>query len=342
MINSGTMLQQDQIGQRKTEHIRIVREERVAPLPSPFVKYRLPYKALPDIDLDKITSRLKFFNKDISFPFIISSMTGGPAASAQINRNLALACEQEKVALALGSMRVILKDPGTAKSFQVRKLCPSVPLFANMGLVQLNYGYGADEINKLIDIIDADGIFLHVNHLQEALQPEGDTDFSGLVKKLGRILPKISKPVLIKEVGAGIDEDSARALADIGIKWLDVSGLGGTSWTSVEAFRRQDDLGFLFEEVGIPTDQALLVCQKVKGLDLIAGGGVRSGLDVAKSLMLGAKLATAAKPFLEPALTSPEAVAKLLQRWRKELQISMFCVGAEHIKQLKKLKLLPA
>lgn len=334
------MPQQDQIEQRKLEHIKIVQEEKVEPVESPFKNYRLPYKALPEINLKEISTNVRFFEKDISFPFLISSMTGGPAKASVINKNLAIACEQEKVALALGSMRVLLKDPIAANSFKVREFCPSIPLFANMGLVQLNYGYGADEINKLIDIIDADGIFLHINHMQESIQPGGDTNFKDLLKKLAEILPQIKKPVLIKEVGSGMDKASAQALFDIGVKWIDVSGLGGTSWTSVEAHRRTDDLGFLFEEVGIKTDKALQECREIKGLNLIAGGGIRSGLDVAKSLMMGAKIATAAKPFLEPALTSSAEVSKLLQRWKEELTISMFACGVKDVDKLSGLKLL--
>jgi isopentenyl-diphosphate delta-isomerase len=309
---------------------------------SPYAHYRLPYKALPEIDLAGIDTAYQFFGRKLFFPFLVSSMTGGPAKALVINRNLALACEEQRVALALGSMRVILKDPSMAKSFQVRKYCPTIPLFANLGLVQLNYGCGADEINRLLDIIDADGIFLHINHLQEAIQPEGDTNFESLLPKLAGILPKIRKPVLIKEVGAGIDPGTAKALREIGIEWIDVCGLGGTSWTSVEAHRRDDDLGFLFEEAGIPADRALLDCKQIEGLKLIAGGGIRSGLDIAKGITLGAELASSAKPLLGPALTSSEACGELIRRWQKELQISMFACGAKNIGALRKIKLLTA
>jgi isopentenyl-diphosphate delta-isomerase len=327
------------ISSRKLQHIQIVLEENVTPLPSSLSKYRLPYKALPEIDLAEIDTSHEFFGKRLSFPFVVASMTGGAEKAGIINKNLALACEQEKVALALGSMRVILKDPSAAESFKVRSLCPSIPLFANMGLVQLNYGYGSDEINRLLDIVEADGIFLHVNHLQESIQPEGDTNFKGLLGKLAEILPKINKPVIIKEVGSGIDKQTAQALYDIGIKWIDVSGMGGTSWTSVEAYRRQDDMGFIFEEVGIPLDEALIDAKQIAGLQLIACGGIRNGLDMLKAFALGADIASAAAPLLKPALESSESVSKIFSRWRRELEIAMFTAGVASISECAALKL---
>jgi len=327
------------ITSRKIQHIKIVLENDVEPIPSSLDNYRLPYKALPEIDLEKIDTSYNFFNSKLSFPFIVASMTGGAQMAETINRNLALACEQEKVALALGSMRVILKDPDSLKSFDVRALCPSIPLFANMGLVQLNYGYGADEINRLIDTVSADGIFLHVNHMQEAIQPEGDINFEGLLSKLEAIIPKINKPVFIKEVGSGIDYNSAKALYEIGVKWIDVSGQGGTSWTSVEAYRRDDDLGFVFQEIGIPLDKAISAAKTIEGLKIIASGGIRNGLDMAKALILGADMVSAAKPLLQSALNSPDEVALQFQRWKKELKLAMFACGASDLASLSKLKL---
>jgi isopentenyl-diphosphate delta-isomerase len=327
------------ITSRKIQHIKIVLENNVEPIPSSLDNYRLPYKALPEIDLNKIDTSYNFLNSKLSFPFIVASMTGGAQMAETINRNLALACEQEKVALALGSMRVILKEPDSLKSFNVRSLCPSIPLFANMGLVQLNYGYGADEINRLIDAVSADGIFLHVNHMQEAIQPEGDTNFEGLLSKLEAIISKLNKPVFIKEVGSGIDYNSAKALFEMGVKWIDVSGQGGTSWTSVESYRRDDDLGFAFQEIGIPLDQALIDARKIEGLNIIASGGIRNGLDMAKALILGADMVSAAKPLLQPALASSDKVASQFQRWRKELKLAMFACGASDLASLQKLEL---
>lgn len=331
---------QSQMLKRKLEHIRIVVEEDVEPVLNPFDNYRLPYLALPEIDMQAIDTGYEFLGYKLKFPFMVASMTGGPAKSGNINENLAKACNEAGVALGLGSMRVALKDAEAAKSFAVKQFCPDVPVIANLGLVQLNYGYGVNEINKLLDLSGADAIFLHVNHLQEAVQPEGDVNFAGLIAKLEKILPEIKKPVIIKEVGTGIDATTAKRLADIGVKWIDVSGMGGTSWTVVEAYRRQDDLGFVFAEEGIPTDEALLQCKEVKGVKLIAEGGVRTGLDIAKSIVLGAELAAAAKPLLSAALESSEACTKVLKRLEREFKVAMFTAGAVKVSDLKKMQLI--
>jgi len=331
----------DQIQQRKLQHINIVLNKKVEPLPSSFNKYRLPYRALPEIDLKEVETKYNFFNKQLSFPFVISSMTGGEEKGKVINKNLAIAAEETKVALGLGSMRVTIKKPESLKSFQIRKDCPSIPLFANMGIVQLNYGFGADEINRIIDSVDADGIFIHINPLQEAVQPEGDTNFKELIPKLAKILPKINKPVIAKEVGSGIDPDTAKKLWDIGIEWIDVAGTGGTSWPWVEGYRREGDLGHVFKAEGIATDEALIGAKNISGLNLIAGGGIRNGIDIAKSLALGAKMATAAKPLLEAALDSPEACIKKLETLKEELKVAMFMTGSKTLKDLHSINLEP-
>lgn len=389
------------IQDRKIQHIQIVKDSPVQPFGNGNIwqKYRLPYKALPEKDLSKVNTEYEFLGKKLSFPFLISSMTGGAQKAETINTNLAIAAEQEKVALALGSMRVTLKQSESLESFQVRKLCLSVPLLANLGLVQLNYGFGAKEINQIIDSVEADGICLHINPLQEAVQPEGDVNFEGLIDKLCEILGDIKKPVIVKEVGTGLDLRTAIKLAKAGIRYMDVSGSGGVSWVAVEGFRRDDGLGKILQYEGVPTDLAIIQLslaklgynlekgdfdedfdpteedmykinyylklynlatmysgsgltgtvqgqtngqiflqnlneelfsfdsediEALKQVEIIAGGGLRSGLDVYKSELLGANMGTAAKPFLEPALTSPEAVAKELQMWRKEYTVSKF------------------
>jgi isopentenyl-diphosphate Delta-isomerase len=330
------------IHQRKIDHINIVLDKDVEPISSPFNLYKLPYKALPEIDYVDIDTSTELLSKKLSFPFIISSMTGGPDKGETINTNLAMAAESCKVGLGLGSMRVILKDPDSAKTFNVRALCPSIPLFANFGLIQLNYGYGADEINQLIDVIQADGIFLHINALQEVMQPEGDKNFKGLLDKLEAILPKIKAPVIVKEVGTGIDATTMKRLHEIGVKWLDVSGMGGTSWTMVEGHRRKDDFGTLFKMEGYTTVESLNEAKAYKNdMGIIAGGGIRTGLDIAKSIVLGADFATCAKPLLQPALTSSESCIEVLNKLKTELEISMFVTGCTQIEQLKTLQLLP-
>jgi len=333
------MSEDTNISQRKTEHIETVLNEPVEPTVSSFSHYTLPYRALPEIDIASIDTSVSFLGKTLSFPFLISSMTGGPEKGGLINKHLAEGAERAQVALALGSMRVLLRKPESLASFDVRQYCPSIPLFGNMGLVQLNYGYGADDINRIVDLIHADGMFLHINPIQEAIQPEGNTDFSGLLSKLEAVIKKVSVPVLIKEVGTGIHPEIAKQLRDIGVEWIDVSGTGGTSWSAVENHRRNDSLGDPFDAVGIPTDQALIGARTIDGLHLIGGGGVRSGMDVAKAIMLGAKLATAAKPFLAPALENSEVVFDTLEIWKKQFRIAMFCTGVPDVTTLSKISL---
>ena len=326
------------LDRRKLDHIQIVRKESVEPLPSPFARYRLPTRALPELDWDEVDTSTSFLGRTLNFPFLISSMTGGPELAGSINQNLAVAAETGGVALALGSMRILLEQPELASSFKVRALCPSVPLLANLGLVQLNYGIGHQEINRLVDIIEADGIFLHVNPIQEVIQPEGDRNFKGLIARLAELIPKVKVPVLIKEVGAGIDPESARRLVDIGVRWIDVGGAGGTSWAQVEGYRRKDRLGMLFKGVGLETDEALIEARGIKDACLIGSGGLRSGLDLALVLMLGARLGAAARPFLEPALEGAASCCQEVALWQREFKTAMFCVGAASVDQLRLLE----
>jgi isopentenyl-diphosphate delta-isomerase len=330
----------DQINPRKIEHINIVKEKDVEPVKDVFKKYSLPYCSLPELDLKKIDTSTNFLNHKISMPLMISSMTGGPELAGDINKNLAIACQETGIPLALGSMRVIFKYPETLKSFQVKELAKDIPVIGNIGLVQLNYGIGLDQINKLIEDTKIDALFFHINHLQEAIQPEGDVNFSGLFEKLEQIISKIQIPVMVKEVGAGIDFNTAKKLYEIGVKYIDVAGLGGTSWTSVEAYRRQDDLGFVFQDVGIPTDKAIIECSKIDGLKIIAGGGVRNGLDIVKSLMLGASIAGMAKPLLGPALEGSESCVNYIEQVQKQIQIAMFAMGSKNIEDIKTKSLI--
>ena len=328
------------INERKAEHISIVNEKDVEPVKNVFAKYSIPYSTLPDIDLNEVDCSTNFLGKKISMPLFIGSMTGGRGNFTEINKNLALSAQSTKIPVALGSMRIILENPEALPSFQVKQYCPDVPVIGNLGLVQLNYGIGLDEIKKIIDETKIDALFFHINHLQEAIQPEGDVNFKGLYEKLAKIIPHIDIPVLAKEVGAGVDVETAQKLVDIGVKYIDVAGLGGTSWTVVEAYRRKDDLGFSFSDVGIRTDQALIDCRKINGIKLIAGGGVRSGLDIIKSLMLGAEISSMARPFLKPAMESSDACIEFIAKTKKEIQIAMFCMGAKNLDEVREKKLI--
>lgn len=308
--------------QRKLDHINIVLEKDVDDNLSVWDEYDLPYTTLPETDLEDVKTDVEFLWKTLSFPFIISSMTGGPEKGEMINRHLAEASEQAWVALGLGSMRVVIEKPETVASFDVRQYCPSIPLFANLGIVQLNYGYWADEINRLIDCVKADGIFLHINPLQEAVQPEWDTNFNDLIVKLEKILPKIEWEVIIKETGNGMDYETAKLLYEIWVNRIDVSGRWWTSWPAVEWERRQDRLGKTIRHLWIRTDDSLAECSEIDGLHLIAWWWVRTWVDIFKAQCLWAEIATAASPFLRPALESSQAVYDELMLWKREYQIA--------------------
>ncbi len=267
-------------------------------------------------------------------------MTGGTEEAERINRNLALAAEDARVALGLGSQRKAIEDPSLAGTFEMRRYAPSVPLLANLGAVQLNYGFGIDECRRAVDMIEADALVFHLNPLQEALQPEGQGDFSGLVDKIGAIVDRIEVPVIVKEVGCGLSGRAARRLAAVGVSIFDSAGLGGTSWARIEAWRARDpELGELFAHWGVSTPESIRQLRSVEGVTVIGSGGVRSGVDVAKALALGADLAGIAQPYLQAAVESAESVLQALTRTRRELEIAMFCSGARDLAALGRLTL---
>jgi isopentenyl-diphosphate delta-isomerase len=267
-------------------------------------------------------------------------MTGGTETAGLINRNLAAGAERTGVAVGVGSQRKALEDPAKADTFRVRESAPSVPLLANLGAVQLNYGMGLRECRQAVEMIGADALVLHLNPLQEALQPEGQCDFSGLLPKIGEVVRSLEVPVVAKEVGSGLSERVARALAAQGVRILDTAGTGGTSWARIEAQRSGElDLGELFAGWGLPTPLSIQEVRRVDGVTVIASGGLRNGLDVAKALALGADLAGMAYPFLRPATESPERVAGQVQRIVRELRICMFCLGVKTVAELRKVEL---
>jgi isopentenyl-diphosphate Delta-isomerase len=324
------------IGKRKTEHVEIVaKDESMDRRRFYFDDIRLTHRALPEIHLADIDPSAGFLGKKLSFPFLISSMTGGSGAELKsINRNLAAAAEAEGVAMGVGSQRVMFSDPEAAAGFDLRDIAPSALLFSNLGAIQLNYGLTIDQIRSAMDVLKADGLILHLNPLQEAVQPEGDTDFSNLWKKMTEVFQTLEKPVIVKEVGAGISRADAGLLIEAGAKIIDVAGAGGTSWSRIEAARCGDpSLGECFQDWGIPTPQAL---RDLSGLDvtLIASGGIRTGIDMAKAMILGASLCGMARPLLTPAMESVDAVRAVIQRIKTEFVTAMFLLGCKNIEQL--------
>jgi len=327
-------------GDRKADHIRLALEGRMQFASCPFERFTFDHEALPDFDFDSIDLHVAFLGKRLRAPLLVSCMTGGTEAARTINRNLAEAAESRGVAFGVGSERRAIEDPAQAATFAVRDVAPGIPLLANLGAIQLNYRYGIEECRRAVEIVGADALVLHLNPLQEAIQPEGQRDFGGLLAKMADIARQLEVPVIAKEVGSGLSEATGRRLAAAGIRILDTAGVGGTSWARIEASRAGDaELGELFAGWGLPTPESIVQLRRIDGVSVIASGGLRNGIDVAKALALGADLAGLAQPFLEAALTSSAQVARRIDRITHELKIAMFCLGARTVAELGRVKI---
>ncbi len=342
------------IHQRKADHIRINLEEEVGfdQLTTGLERYRFVHQALPELDLAAVDTTLSLFGRAVAAPILVSSMTGGTYEAQRINRNLAEATQACGLAMGVGSQRASLSGDANAErndGFDVRQAAPDVLLLANIGAVQLNYGYGVDECRRAVEMIGADALIFHLNPLQEVFQPEGDTNWSGLLAKIEQVCAALDVPVVAKEVGWGISEGTARQLIDAGVAAIDVAGAGGTSWSQVEMHRAPDArrrrLGATFRDWGIPTVESIKLVDRARreeigepsrpAVEIFASGGVRSGLDVAKCVALGATLVGLAGPFLKAAAQSTEAVIEEMTLLREELTIAMFCSGAGELAALR-------
>lgn len=327
---------------RKVEHLRINLEENVqfSELSNGFDRYRFIHQALPEIALDAIDTSLHFLGRDLRAPLLVSSMTGGAAEAERINRNLAQAAQETGVAMGLGSQRAAIEDETLAQTYRVRELAPDILLFANLGAVQLNYRYGVDECRRAVEMVQADALMLHLNPLQEAVQAHGNTDWSDLLGKIELVCRSLLVPVVVKEVGFGISEQVAHKLADAGVAAIDVAGAGGTSWTAVEARRAPTpELQALAEKFwnwGIPTAESLVRARRgAPNTPLIASGGIRDGVEVAKAMALGATLGGLASPLLKLANVSAEATVAGLEALIAQLRVAMFGIGAANLEELR-------
>ncbi len=334
------------IDQRKADHIKINLEQDVrSALTNGLEKYHFVHEALPELDLNRIDTTLSLFGKRLNAPILVSSMTGGTEEAGTINMRLAEAAQEIGLAMGVGSQRTAIEVPEQAKTFQVRRVAPDILLFANLGAVQLNYGFGIDECRKAVDMIEADALYLHLNPLQEAVQDAGDTNFEGLAKKIEEICRKLEVPVLAKEVGWGISKQTARLLADCGVQAIDVAGAGGTSWSQVEMHRAPDEftrqLAATFVGWGIPTAESILNVKKaVPNMTIFASGGIKDGLDIAKCLALGATLGGMAGNFLKAAAISTEKAIEIMKLTKRQIEVTMFACGAKEMRELGTEKLV--
>ena len=272
-------------------------------------------------------------------------MTGGTDEAARINQNLAFAAQEARIALGVGSQRIALENPSLERTFQVRSIASDVLLFANLGAVQLNYDYGIDECLRAVEMIQADALILHFNCLQEALQEKGNTNFSKLINKIETISKFLPVPIIAKEVGWGFSRQDIMLLMQAGVSSIDVAGAGGTSWSQVEMHRAENEhrrkLAEAFSSWGIPTvDVIKNVIEVAPSMTIIASGGLRSGVDIAKCIALGASLGGLANPFLKAAAVSVDEVIKLINLTKDEIAICLFATGSRTLEQLRQGKLI--
>ncbi|TNC74761.1 type 2 isopentenyl-diphosphate Delta-isomerase [Rubellimicrobium roseum] len=301
--------------------------------------------ALPELHMDEIDLSTEFLGRRIAAPLLVSSMTGGPARAEAINRHLAEACQALGLPLAVGSQRVAL-EAGEAGGLgaELRRIAPGVPLLANFGAAQLNTGFGAEEARRAVEMIGADALIIHLNPLQEAVQPEGDRDWRGLLSRIEALARGLPVPVVAKEVGAGLSGAVARRLWDVGVRVLDVAGAGGTSWAAVEAERarssRQAAVARAFASWGIPTAQAIAEVRAACPEAVVIGsGGIRDGLDVARAIRLGADVVGQASGLLEAATRSAEAVVDHFGTVMDQLRVACFCTGSANLAALRSAEL---
>jgi isopentenyl-diphosphate delta-isomerase len=334
--------------QRKSDHIRINLEKDVdfKQVSTGLASFRLVHCALPELNLEDVDTSVTLLGKPLAAPLLVSSMTGGTPEASTINQRLARAAQAAGVGMGVGSQRAAIEDPSLADTYRVRHVAPDIFLMANLGAVQLNYGYGPDECRRAVEMIEADALILHLNPLQEALQPEGNTRFAGLLSKIEAICGALEVPVIVKEVGWGFSEQVARQLADAGVAIIDVAGAGGSSWSQVEMHRArteaQRQVAAAFAGWGIPTAESLLMVRRgAPQTPVIASGGIRDGVQIAKAIALGAIACGIAGPLLEPATKSDAAVVEVIEVLVTQLRVAMFAAGAADIPALQHTPIVP-
>jgi isopentenyl-diphosphate delta-isomerase len=337
---------------RKADHIRISlnRNVQARKIATGFSDVCFIHKALPEVDKQKIDLSTTVFDHKFAAPLIVGAITGGTEEAARINSTVAEAVEELGLGMGVGSQRAAIEDKKLEKTFAIaRKKAPTAFLVANIGGVQLVHGYGIKEVKKAIEMIDADAIAVHLNPLQEAVQTEGQTNFRGVIEKISEITRELKKPVIVKETGAGIAAEEAKKLDALGVSGIDISGAGGTSFAAVEYYRAKRPenslrrrLGGIFWDWGIPTAVSIVEVSQSVSIPVIASGGIRDGVNVAKALALGASLTSLSQPVLQAAVKGVEETKAVLSLLAEELRNCMFLVGADSVQALREKPLVIA
>lgn len=330
---------------RKKDHIDLCLNEDVSfnAVTNGFEKYSFEHYAVTEIDFGKIDLSAKFLGKKISYPFLISCMTGGTKEAEKINESLAVVANELNIPVGVGSQRQALEDISLHETFRViRKNASNVPVLGNIGAAQVA-ALKLNDIKFLVDLINADAMVIHVNPLQELLQKNGEPNFKGMLKNIEKIIKKIKLPVIVKEVGSGISKRAAEKLLDAGVSGIDVAGAGGTSWAEVE-LKRNNQSNHYFRNWGLPTTYCIREVAKLKksyNFSLIASGGIKNGIEIAKAIALGADLAASARPVMQSVVNNGvDETIKMLLTWFEETRKIMYLTGCANIKKLSKQKLL--
>ena len=333
------------ISRRKSEHLRIAETEDVVfhQKNNGFEHYDFIHCALPELNLNDISISTQFLGKNLSFPFLISAMTGGFSGALRINAELAEVCASEEIAISLGSQRPLLEDESAAETYRiVRNKMPHGVVIGNIGAAQLVQMRSTVPFARLVDVVEADAFTVHLNPLQEVLQPEGDVAFKGVLQGIETLVKELPVPIVVKEVGCGISEQVAQKLARVGVRYIDVAGAGGTSWAAIEGYRNTaNPLVNLFREWGIPTAESLAAIAKIPEIEIIASGGIDNGVTMAKALAMGAVMCGSALPVFKTLKKRKITGLKdQILTWKKELQVALFLTGCKDIKSLQESNVL--
>jgi len=327
------MKMKTQTESRKKDHVALVLDKGAQyDKTAGFERVDLIHNALPEISLESVDLSTRFLGKTVRYPILITGMTGGYGDAEKLNKSLAEAAQRHGLAFGVGSQRAMIEKPELARTYKVRDVAPDIPLLANIGAFQLKK-YPIEKIESIVSAIEADALAIHLNPLQEVIQPEGDTDFSGILAAIGRTCEKLSVPVMVKETGAGISQDVALRLKKAGVEWLDMAGAGGLSWSKVEYLRSGSSRRVPgFEDWGIPTVECIMQCRGI--LPMVASGGVRSGMDGAKCIALGADMCGAAYPFIKA--LSQKRLDPCIETFQQQMKVCAYLTGSKNVSELKK------